>query len=154
MELACAVASEPHYMHRSAGSMRPLRNGTAMTSPADHANTAVLVADLRHALSLLLDVPDNAETHEAALDGSAALDALLAQAETAEGMELAILTEVRRANAAEDERDQAREALREVFNEAGGKSGPKVRGIARAALAANKEVWTHEDRMVLGEGGC
>jgi hypothetical protein len=26
--------------------------------------------------------------------------------------------------------------------------------IARAALSAREENWTHEDRMVLGDGGC
>jgi hypothetical protein len=109
----------------------------------------------------------------------AALDALLAQAETAETYRAdrdeydALLgRKMAERDAAVRERDQARDALRQIIG-MGDHIVDDVRKIARAALsareegwdeeafvaemhrrAAREEVWTHEDRMVLGEGGC
>jgi hypothetical protein len=31
---------------------------------------------------------------------------------------------------------------------------PAAARISRAALSAREEAWTHQDRMVLGDGGC
>jgi hypothetical protein len=98
----------------------------------------------------------------------AALDALLAQAENPDAAwQLALDNEkayaIHRAEAAEAERDtavrerdQAHAALQQIADYEWHPGQPSVglRAIARAALAAREEAWTHEDRMVLGDGGC
>jgi hypothetical protein len=67
-----------------------------------------------------------------------------------------------------EERDQARDALRKwqatfpahraecaFLTERGCTCGlDEAHRLTSAALSAHEEVWTHEDRMVLGEGGC
>jgi hypothetical protein len=90
---------------------------------ADHANT------VREMIGV--DRDTSGDTQRAADAALAALDALLAQAETAE------------------------EATR-VANEMEllAEGAMKLKYKAEAALAAREEAWTHEDRMVLGEGGC
>jgi hypothetical protein len=65
-------------------------------------------------------------------------------------------------DAAVRERDQARDALRQIADvptnpELGVPMSGSMLAIARAALdalSAREEAWTHEDRMVYGDGGC
>jgi hypothetical protein len=116
------------------------------------------------------------KTKEARAAFDALLDALLAQAETAEaerdrlqqilttrtfsttesGSDLIARLEAER-DAAVRERDQAQDALRWIANgrwNVGAAKDTDIRTFARAALAAREDAWTHEDRMVLGDGGC
>jgi hypothetical protein len=109
-------------------------------TPQEHANT------VREALKWVDDVYGPPKD-----DALAALDALLAQAETAANRESDARHWMSQLEAAEAERDHARDALREI-SEARTLADALI--IARAALSAREEAWTHEDRMVLGEGGC
>jgi hypothetical protein len=120
-----------------------------VVTPADHANT------VRDALSSR----PNRRSPDPAL---AALDALLAQADDASALLKEASQQHDRALSAEAERDaavraaeQAHAALREIERFANNNaSSGHIGFLARAALSAREEAWTHEDRMVLGEGGC
>lgn len=55
-------------------------------SAASNGGSVSELATIKEALCLLLDVPDNAETHEAALNASAALTALEARVDCIEAL--------------------------------------------------------------------
>jgi alpha-beta hydrolase superfamily lysophospholipase len=111
----------------------------AVVSTADHANTVREALD-RWTTGYHVQIGDMPGIGSA----RAALDALVAQAE--------------QAHAALQTVDEIEDALAEYFAQ---RDIPmRIRQavdafeIARAALSAREEAWTHEDRMVLGEGGC
>jgi hypothetical protein len=115
-----------------------------VVTPADHANT------VRDGLQTYLDdVCPEPEFMEARGNSwFAALDALLAQAEQAHAAlrQIAELPDAKHGGIYEIPVNIARAALEGWDEEAF--VGEMHR---RAALG---EAWTHEDRMVLGEGGC
>jgi hypothetical protein len=138
-----------------------------VVTPADHANTVRRI----HRESGPIYGDEGFD---------AALDALLAQAEASWKLADRLEGEVARLQADRNkllrvadqrltagvrmraERDQAQDALRQIrdfdettvrFSSVAGAPG-EMRKIARAALSAREEAWTHQDRMVLGEGGC
>jgi hypothetical protein len=84
-------------------------------------------------------VPDNAETHEAALNGSAALDVLQAQAETADGFKDQYFAVCQRAEKAEAELrsmvDEARRAT-EAMEAAAVERDAAVQAAEQAARKA------------------